>query len=69
MTQSQGRNDRVGKIKEVIANTMDNIGDTEETMENVSLSEEARAKLEALNARREQSVQAFKQALDEEFSD
>ncbi|MCY0876010.1 MAG: hypothetical protein OWT28_07075 [Firmicutes bacterium] len=69
MTQPFGRNDRVGKIKEVIANTMDNIGDTEETLENVSLSGAEQAKLHALNQRREQSVEAFKQALDEEFSD
>lgn len=68
MTQPLGRNDHVGKLKEVIANTQDNIGDTSETLVNVNLTNETREKLQSLNERRRQSVQEFKSALENEFT-
>jgi len=68
MTQPLGRNDHVGKLKEVIANTQDNIGDTSETLVNVNLTTETREKLQSLNERRRQSVQEFKSALENEFT-
>ncbi len=67
--QPNGRNDRVGKIKEIIANTEDNLKQAEEILQTAPLTEQTRTQIEHTNDNRLESLQDNKKALNEEFHD
>lgn len=67
--QPNGRTDRVGKIKEIIANTEDNLQEAKEILESVPLTEQARAQIKHTNDNRLENLQENKEALNEEFND
>ncbi|MCY0903184.1 MAG: hypothetical protein OWU32_13570 [Firmicutes bacterium] len=69
MRPLKNNQEHIAKIKEAITNTQDNMEDTAETLQNVSLSAESVQKLQAQNRRREQSIAEFRDALEEEFTD
>ena len=60
------RSDNVEKLKEMIANTDDNIRKAEATLQN--LSEDNRAQVEAKNERRRESIEAMRSEIHDENS-
>ncbi len=67
MAQSESRNDHVDKIKEAIANTEHNMIQADEVLASVAMSDEKRDHLQEKNARRVQSMDEFKHALEDDF--
>lgn len=67
--QPNGRNDRIGKIIEIIANTEDNLNQAEEILKTAPLTEQTRTQIEHTNNNRMESLQENKDALNEEFHD
>ncbi|PWI58182.1 hypothetical protein [Sulfoacidibacillus thermotolerans] len=67
MAHPNGQNDRVGKLKEIIANTEQNMEQAEEILQTQALSEQQREQLEFTNSHRQASLREFKEELDEEF--
>lgn len=61
------RSDNVEKLQEMIANTQENIRKAEATMQN--LSGEERAKVEAKNERRRESIESFRAEIKDEYRD
>ena len=60
------RSDNVEKLQEMIVNTDDNIRKAEQTMQN--LSGEDRARVEAKNERRRESIEAMRSEIQDENS-
>ncbi len=60
------RSDNVEKLQEMIVNTIDNMQEAEETMQNVSGEE--RANIEAKNERRRESIDAMRSEIKDENS-
>ncbi|WP_071395052.1 small acid-soluble spore protein Tlp [Bacillus tuaregi] len=60
------RSDNVEKLQEMIVNTIDNMQEAEETMQNVSGEE--RAQIEAKNDRRRESIDAMRSEIKDENS-
>ncbi|WP_338452342.1 small acid-soluble spore protein Tlp [Niallia oryzisoli] len=58
------RSDNVEKLQEMIVNTIDNMQEAEETMQNVSGEE--RAQIEAKNDRRRESIDAMRSEIKDE---
>lgn len=58
------RSDNVEKLQEMIVNTDDNIRKAEQTMQN--LSGEDRARVEAKNERRRESIEAMRAEIKDE---
>lgn len=58
------RNDNVEKLQDMVQNTLDNIDKAEETME--FASEEECERIQAKNHRREESIQAFREEIQDE---
>ncbi|MCI0182943.1 MAG: hypothetical protein OWR52_08260 [Acidibacillus sp.] len=65
---SKARNQHVDQIKEVIANTENNIAKTEEILASVAMSDLTRNNLQSTNTRREHSILESKEALEDEFT-
>ncbi|WP_394232277.1 small acid-soluble spore protein Tlp [Niallia oryzisoli] len=60
------RSDNVEKLQEIIVNTIDNMQEAEETMQNVNGDE--RAQIEAKNERRRESIDAMRSEIKDENS-
>jgi len=60
------RSDNVEKLQEMIVNTIDNMQEAEETMQNVNGDE--RAQIEAKNERRRESIDAMRSEIKDENS-
>ncbi|PKG21806.1 small acid-soluble spore protein Tlp [Niallia nealsonii] len=58
------RSDNVEKLQDMVQNTLENIDKAEETM--AFSSEEEKAKIEQKNKRREQSIQGFREEIEDE---
>lgn len=69
LLQPNGRNDRVGKLKEVIANTEDNLDQANQILASMPLTENARQQIEQTNQNRVENLEQAKEALNEEFHD
>jgi small acid-soluble spore protein (thioredoxin-like protein) len=60
------RSDNVEKLQEMIVNTIDNMQEAEETMQNVSGEE--RSQIEAKNERRRESIDAMRSEVKDEYA-
>jgi len=58
------RSDNVEKLQDMVQNTLENIDKAEETM--AFASGEEKAKIEQKNKRREQSIQGFREEIEDE---
>ncbi|MGP1907626.1 small acid-soluble spore protein Tlp [Metabacillus sp. JX24] len=60
------RSDNVEKLQDMIQNTMENIDKSQDSLQ--FSNEEERARIEAKNERREESIQAFRTEIKDEAS-
>ncbi|KEZ50204.1 MULTISPECIES: small acid-soluble spore protein Tlp [Metabacillus] len=60
------RSDNVEKLQDMIQNTMENIDKSQDSLQ--FSNEEERARIEAKNERREESIQAFRSEIKDEAS-
>ncbi|WP_078546908.1 small acid-soluble spore protein Tlp [Litchfieldia alkalitelluris] len=61
------RSDNVEKLQDMVQNTIENIEESHETMQ--LATEEERARIEAKNQRREESIEAMRNEIRDEASD
>ncbi|AQS59133.1 small acid-soluble spore protein Tlp [Desulforamulus ferrireducens] len=69
MAKPDDRSDNVEKLQEMVQNTIENLEEAHETLENTSLSEEQRQAIIAKNKRREESIRGFRQEIKDEYAD
>ncbi len=63
------RSDNVEKLQDMVQNTIENIEEAEETLQNGDVSGEERQQIESKNQRREESLDAMRSEIQDEADD
>lgn len=69
MAKPDDRSDNVEKLQEMVQDTIQNLEEAHETLQNESLSEEQRQAIIAKNHRREESIRSFRNEIKDEYGD
>lgn len=69
MAKPDDRSDNIRKMQEMIDNTIENMHEARETLENTHLDGEQRAAIEAKNRRREEAIRSFRAEIKDEYHD
>ena len=63
------RNDNVARLQEMTQNTIENMHEAEESLENQDMTDEQRQAIKAKNERREESISGFREEIRDEYKD
>ncbi|GAB6180983.1 hypothetical protein JCM14036_23020 [Desulfotomaculum defluvii] len=69
MAKPDDRSDNVEKLQEMVQNTIQNLEEAHETLQNDSLSQEQKQAIIAKNKRREESIESFRSEIKDEYRD
>ncbi len=69
MAKPDDRSDNVEKLQEMVQDTIQNLEEAHETLQNDSLSQEQRQAIIAKNRRREESIESFRNEIKDEYQD
>ncbi|MEG6522057.1 small acid-soluble spore protein Tlp [Desulfotomaculum sp. 1211_IL3151] len=69
MAKPDDRSDNVEKLQEMVQDTIQNLEEAHETLQNESLSEEQRQAIIDKNHRREESIRSFRDEIKDEYRD
>lgn len=69
MAKPDDRKDNVEKLQEMVQDTIQNLEEAHDTLQNESLSEEQKQAIIAKNRRREESIQSFRNEIKDEYRD
>ncbi|ABO50317.1 small acid-soluble spore protein (minor) [Desulforamulus reducens MI-1] len=69
MAKPDNRNDNVEKLQEMVQDTIENLEEAHETLQNNSLSRDQRQAIMEKNKRREESIRSFRNEIKDEYQD
>ncbi|MDO7786116.1 small acid-soluble spore protein Tlp [Desulforamulus aquiferis] len=69
MAKPDDRSDNVEKLQSMVQNTIENLEEAHETMQNQSLSSEQKQNIKEKNKRREESIRGMRNEIKDEYAD
>ena len=69
MAKPDDRSDNVEKLQNMVQNTIENLEEAHETLQNNSLSKEQKQDILAKNKKREESIHGFRKEIKDEYAD
>ena len=69
MAKPDDRTDNVRRLQEMTQNTIENMHEAEESLENQDMTDEQRQAIKAKNERREESISGFREEIKDESRD
>ncbi|SHJ93859.1 small acid-soluble spore protein Tlp [Desulforamulus aeronauticus] len=69
MAKPDDRSDNVEKLQNMVQNTIENLEEAHETLQNSSLSKEQKQDILAKNKKREESIRGFRKEIKDEYRD